>query len=56
VIALSRVPVSFAYPVLSIGYVVTALATSQLLGESLPPLGLGVIGVINAAVLMVARS
>ena len=56
VIALSRVPVSIAYPMLSIGYVINALAAWQLLGESLSPLRIGGIGVIIAGVFMVARS
>jgi multidrug transporter EmrE-like cation transporter len=56
VIALSRVPVSIAYPMLSIGYVVNAIAAWQLLGESLSALRLGGIGVIIAGVFMVARS
>lgn len=56
VIALSRVPVSIAYPMLSIGYVVNAIAAWQLLGESLSPLRMGGIGVIIAGVFLVARS
>jgi multidrug transporter EmrE-like cation transporter len=56
IIALSRIPVSVAYPMLSMGYVVTALAAWQLLGESLSALRLGGIGVIIAGVVMVARS
>jgi multidrug transporter EmrE-like cation transporter len=56
VIALSRVPVSIAYPMLSIGYVVNAVAAWQLLGESLSPMRLGGIGVIIAGVFIVARS
>jgi multidrug transporter EmrE-like cation transporter len=56
VIALSRVPVSIAYPMLSIGYVVNAIAAWQLLGETLPPLRLAGIGVIILGVFMVARS
>jgi multidrug transporter EmrE-like cation transporter len=56
IVALSRVPVSIAYPMLSIGYVVNAIAAWQLLGESLSPLRLGGIGVIIAGVFMVARS
>jgi multidrug transporter EmrE-like cation transporter len=56
VIALSRVPVSMAYPMLSIGYIVNAVAAWQLLGESLPPLRLAGIGVIILGVFMVARS
>jgi multidrug transporter EmrE-like cation transporter len=56
VVALSRVPVSIAYPMLSIGYVVNAIAAWQLLGESLPPLRLAGVGVIILGVFMVARS
>ena len=51
IMGLSRVPVSVAYPMLSIGYVVSAVAAYFLFGEVLGPsrwLGLGfiVIGVI----------
>ena len=56
VAALSRVPVSIAYPMLSIGYVVNAIAAWQLLGESLSSLRLSGIGVIIVGVFMVARS
>ena len=56
IIALSEVPVSVAYPMLSIGYVINAIAAWQLLGESLPPLRLAGIGVIILGVFMVARS
>ena len=56
IVALSRVPVSIAYPMLSIGYVVNAIAAWQLLGETLSPLRLAGIGVIIAGVFMVARS
>ena len=55
-VALSRAPVSVAYPMLSIGYVVNALAAWPLLGEPLSPLKLAGIGVIIAGVFMVARS
>ena len=34
-VVLSRVPVSYAYPYLSIGYVITAVAAYMFLGESL---------------------
>jgi multidrug transporter EmrE-like cation transporter len=56
VIALSRVPVSIAYPMLSIGYVVNAVAAWYLLGEALTPMRLTGIGVIIAGVFLVARS
>ena len=56
VVALSRVPVSIAYPMLSIGYVVNAIAARYLLGETLTPMRLVGIGVIIVGVFMVARS
>jgi multidrug transporter EmrE-like cation transporter len=56
VIALSRVPVSIAYPMLSIGYVVNAIAAWALLGEALTPMRMAGIGVIVLGVFMVARS
>ena len=56
VIALSKVPVSMAYPMLSIGYVVNALAAWYLLGEAVTPMRFAGIGVIIVGVFMVARS
>ena len=56
VIALSRVPVSIAYPMLSIGYVVNAIAAWYLLGETLTPMRLTGIGIIIVGVFVVARS
>lgn len=56
VVALSRVPVSIAYPMLSIGYVVNAIAARYLLGEALTPMRLVGIGVIVLGVFLVARS
>jgi multidrug transporter EmrE-like cation transporter len=56
VVALSRVPVSIAYPMLSIGYVVNAVAAWYLLGEVLTPMRLTGIGIIIAGVFLVARS
>jgi multidrug transporter EmrE-like cation transporter len=56
VIGLSRVPVSIAYPMLSLGYVVNAVAAYYLLGESINAMRLGGIAVIIAGVLIVARS
>ena len=56
IVGLSRVPVSMAYPLLSVGYVLNALAAHYLLGEALT-LGrwLG-IGLIIAGVFLIARS
>ena len=56
VVALSRVPVSIAYPMLSIGYVVNAIAAYYLLGETVTPMRLAGIGVIIVGVFIVARS
>lgn len=56
IMALTRVPVSQAYPLLSIGYVVTALIAWAFLGESLGSMRLGGIAVILLGVYLVAHS
>jgi multidrug transporter EmrE-like cation transporter len=56
ILALSRVPVSVAYPMLSIGYIVNAVAAWWLFGESLTAQKLIGIGFIMAGVYLVARS
>ena len=56
VMALSRVEVSIAYPLLSIGYVVNAIAAWYLFGEAVTPMRLAGIGVIIVGVCLVARS
>ena len=56
ILALSRVPVSVAYPMLSIGYVVNAVAAWLLFGESLTAQKLVGIGFIVVGVWLVARS
>jgi len=56
IVALSRVEVSVAYPMLSIGYIVNALAAWHLFGESLSAQKLVGIGVIIVGVYLVARS
>lgn len=56
ILALSRVDVSIAYPMLSIGYIVNAVSASYLFDE---PLGLGKvagIGIIIVGVYILARS
>ncbi len=56
ILGLSRVPVSVAYPMLSLGYVVNAIAAYYLFGESVSlSRGLG-IGFIIVGVWLVARS
>jgi multidrug transporter EmrE-like cation transporter len=56
ILALSRVPVSVAYPMLSLGYVVNAFAAYMLFGESLGMQKLVGIGFIIVGVFLVARS
>jgi multidrug transporter EmrE-like cation transporter len=56
IMALSRVEVSLAYPMLSIGYVVNALAAWYLFGEALSAQRLVGIGTIIVGVFLVARS
>jgi len=56
IMALSRVPVSVAYPMLSIGYIVNAIAAYYLFGEPLAGQKLLGIGFIVIGVWLVARS
>jgi multidrug transporter EmrE-like cation transporter len=56
ILALARVEVSVAYPMLSLGYVVNALAAWWLFNESLNGARLAGIGIILVGVWLVARS
>ncbi len=56
IMALSRVPVSVAYPMLSIGYVVNAFVAWQWFGEALAAQKLLGIGFIIVGVVLVTRS
>jgi multidrug transporter EmrE-like cation transporter len=56
IMALSRVPVSVAYPLLSIGYIVNALIAWHWMGEALSAQKLLGIGFIIIGVVLVARS
>jgi len=56
IMGLSRVDVSVAYPMLSIGYVLNALAAWYLFGESLTAQKLIGIGFIIVGVFLVTRS
>ena len=56
IMGLSRVPVSIAYPMLSVGYVLNAVAAWYLFGESLTAQKLAGIGFIIAGVFLVTRS
>ena len=54
--ALSRAPVSIAYPMLSIGYIVSALAGWLLFSEAVSASRVAGIGIIIVGVWLVARS
>ncbi len=56
IMALSRVPVSIAYPMLSIGYVINAFVAWQWFGEALSAQKLLGIGFIVLGVVIVTRS
>lgn len=56
IFVLSKVPVSVAYPMLSIGYVVSAFAGYLLFGEALSAMKLIGIAVIIIGVFLVAQS
>lgn len=56
ILGLSRVPVSIAYPMLSIGYIVSAVAAWYLFGESLTAQKMVGIGFIVIGVYLVAKS
>jgi multidrug transporter EmrE-like cation transporter len=53
--ALSRAPVSVAYPMLSIGYVINAVAAAMLFGEALTSAKVAGIGLIIAGVVVLSR-
>ena len=55
ILALSRVDVSIAYPMLSLGYVVNAFAAYWLFGELLTPMRLAGIGIIIVGVYVLTR-
>jgi multidrug transporter EmrE-like cation transporter len=54
--ALSRVPVSVAYPMLSIGYIVNAFAAAALFGEALTIAKMSGIALIVVGVVLLARA
>jgi multidrug transporter EmrE-like cation transporter len=55
-LALSRVDVGFAYPMLSVGYIVTAIAAWYFFGEALTPIRIAGIVVIMAGVFLISRT
>jgi multidrug transporter EmrE-like cation transporter len=56
ILALSRVPVSIAFPMLSMAYVVNAVAAWYLLGEAFSPTKLVGMGVIILGVIIISRA
>ena len=56
IMGLSRVEVSVAYPLLSLGYVINAIGAWYLFGESMTFARIAGIGLIVAGVALVARS
>ncbi|MGO8756094.1 MAG: EamA family transporter [Gallionellaceae bacterium] len=56
ILALSRVPVSIAFPMLSMAYVVNAVAAYYLLGEAFNPTKLVGMGVIILGVIIISRA
>ena len=56
ILGLSRVPVSVAYPLLSVGYIINAVAAHYLFGESVTLTRWLGIGFIVVGVWLVARS
>ena len=56
ILALSRVPVSIAYPLLSMGYVVNAVAAWYLFNEAFNPTKVVGIGVIILGVLILTKA
>ncbi|MCE9650779.1 MAG: EamA family transporter [Parvibaculum sp.] len=55
-LALSRVDVGFAYPMLSVGYIVTAIAAYYVFGEALTPVRVAGIAVIMVGVFLISRT
>ena len=56
ILALSKTPVSVAYPMVSIGFALNAALAWWLLGEAVTPMRMTGIGVIIVGVFLVARS
>jgi multidrug transporter EmrE-like cation transporter len=56
ILALSRVQVSIAYPLLSMGYVVNAAAAWWFFNESINPAKIAGIGIIILGVIFISRS
>jgi multidrug transporter EmrE-like cation transporter len=55
IIGLSRVPVSVAYPLLSLGYIINAIAAHYLFGEAVTTMRWIGIGFVIVGVFLIAR-
>ena len=56
ILALSKTPVSIAYPMVSLGFALNAALAWWLLGEAVTPMRMAGIGIIIVGVVLVARS
>ena len=56
ILALSKTPVSVAYPMVSLGFALNAGLAWWLLGEAVTPMRMAGIGIIIVGVFLVARS
>jgi len=56
IMALSKTPVSVAYPMTALGFALNAALAWWLLGEAVTPLRMAGIGIIIVGVVLVARS
>jgi multidrug transporter EmrE-like cation transporter len=56
ILVLSRLPLSVAYPFLALNFVLVALSSRLFLGETIPLLRWGGIGLIVIGILLIARS
>jgi len=56
ILALSKTPVSVAYPMTALGFALNAALAWWLLGEAVTPLRMAGIGIIIVGVVLVARS
>ena len=55
-LALKRLPLSYAYPMVALSYVLVVGMSWKLFGESVPPLRIGAVAVILSGVVMLALS
>ena len=55
-VAIQRFPLSYAYPMVSVGYVAVAVLSWRIFGETIPPLRIVALGVILTGVILMALS